>query len=124
MSNNLTHPPRADERGKVPWNGIDVLFILFIWRLLLSAPVMSILAAPLEHLGLRPASAHYTAAFLVHLIQLVVIGLVVIRMYHLSWTAFGFRSVDARHAARHHERHCYFHFLPVIVESPHSFIKI
>ncbi|WCF10567.1 CPBP family intramembrane metalloprotease [Paenibacillus thiaminolyticus] len=52
---------------------------------------MSIAAAPLEHLGLRPAYAHYTAAFLVHLIQLVVIGLVVIRKYHLSWTAFGFR---------------------------------
>ncbi|MGG4397967.1 CPBP family intramembrane glutamic endopeptidase [Paenibacillus thiaminolyticus] len=34
---------------------------------------------------------HYTAAFLVHIIQLVVIGLVVIRKYHLSWTAFGFR---------------------------------
>lgn len=91
MSNNLTHPPRADERGKVTWNGIDVLFILVIWRLFLSAPVMSIAAAPLEHLGLRPPYAHYTAAFLVHLIQLVVIGLVVIRKYHLSWTAFGFR---------------------------------
>ncbi|RJG18870.1 hypothetical protein [Paenibacillus thiaminolyticus] len=45
----------------------------------------------MEYLGLCPAYTHYTAAFLVHTIQLVVIGLVIIRKYHLSWTAFGFR---------------------------------
>ncbi|TDL47699.1 CPBP family intramembrane metalloprotease [Paenibacillus dendritiformis] len=90
MSNNLIPPPRTNEQVKVPWNGIDVLFIIVIWRLLLSAPVMNAAAVPLEYLGLLPAYARYTAAFLIHIIQLAVIGLVIIRKYQLTWTSFGF----------------------------------
>ena len=91
MRNNPIRPPGANERGSVPWKGTDVLIILIIWRLLLSAPVMNAFAIPLEYLGLLPAYARYTAAFLVHIIQLAVIGLVIIRKYQLTWTSFGFR---------------------------------
>ncbi|BFH14445.1 hypothetical protein J6TS7_33350 [Paenibacillus dendritiformis] len=46
--NILIRPPRANERSSVPWKGTDVLIILVIWRLLLSAPVMNAFAIPLE----------------------------------------------------------------------------
>lgn len=55
LSDNPTIQHDSVKHDKVPWNVIDLLLILIIWRIMLTDTIMGAVGDQFEHLGFSPA---------------------------------------------------------------------
>lgn len=76
----------------VPWKVVDVLLVLIVWRLLLTKTVVDFMDSLFQQLMSSPAIANYIAFIAIHIIQMAVVYLFIIRKYKLTWSNFGLRT--------------------------------
>ncbi|MEI3612699.1 CPBP family intramembrane glutamic endopeptidase [Pseudogracilibacillus sp. SO30301A] len=84
----------SDNRTYGEWSGLDICIVFVAWLILSTETLFNGAGRIFDKLFSSPVIADYMGAIVIHLVQLIIVGVFVLSKHQISWENFGFRSIS------------------------------